>query len=77
MNPEAIERGINGIKSGLERQVSRGKMTQEALDALLARISPASDIAALADSKLVIEAIIEDLGIKRKLLANLEANLCK
>lgn len=73
MNPEAIERGINHIKSGLERQVSRGKMTQAALDALLANISPATEIEALADSKLVIEAIIEDLGIKRGLLANLEA----
>ncbi|MCP4597750.1 3-hydroxyacyl-CoA dehydrogenase PaaH [Neptuniibacter sp.] len=77
MNPEAIERGINGVKSGLERQVARGKMTQEALDELLARISPATDIAALADSKLVIEAIIEDLGIKRGLLANLEATCAK
>ncbi|WP_286239239.1 3-hydroxyacyl-CoA dehydrogenase PaaH [Neptuniibacter halophilus] len=73
MNPEAIERGINQIKSGLERQVSRGKMTQEALDALLANITPASEIAALADASLVIEAIIEDLKIKRGLLADLEA----
>ena len=72
-NPEAIQRGLDHIKKGLQGQVKRGKMTEEALEALLANITPATDIAALADCKLVIEAIIEDLGIKRGLLANLEA----
>lgn len=73
-NPEAIQRGLDHIQKGLQGQVKRGKMTEEALQALMANITPATDIAALADCKLVIEAIIEDLGIKRGLLANLEAN---
>lgn len=73
LNPEATERGLAHIQKGLDRQVSRGKMSQDDLDALMARITPASDLPALADCKLVVEAIIEDLGIKRKLLADLEA----
>lgn len=72
MNQAAIERGIVQIRSGLERQVTRGKMSQEAVDALMAKITPASELSALANAGLVIEAIIEDLQIKRALLADLE-----
>lgn len=72
-NPEAIQRGLDHIKSGLQGQVKRGKMTEADVQALMDNITPATDIAALSDCKLVIEAIIEDLGIKRGLLANLEA----
>jgi len=72
-NPEAVERGLNQIKTGLDRQVSRGKMTQTDLDALMGRITPATAIADLAEASLVIEAIIENLDIKRSLLATLES----
>lgn len=74
MSADALDRGVAQIKRGLEGQVKRGKMTEEALSALLANISTATEIEALADCQLVVEAIIEDLAIKRKLLANLEAN---
>jgi 3-hydroxybutyryl-CoA dehydrogenase len=72
-NPAAIERGIQQTANGLARLVERNKMSQAKMDALLGNITAASDIAALAKADLVIEAIIEDLAIKRGLLANLEA----
>ncbi|MBK7555982.1 MAG: 3-hydroxybutyryl-CoA dehydrogenase, partial [Flavobacteriales bacterium] len=45
----------------------------DAAQALLGRITPAYDLKQLAGCGLVIEAIIEDLGIKKKLFADLEA----
>ncbi|MCW8907174.1 MAG: 3-hydroxyacyl-CoA dehydrogenase NAD-binding domain-containing protein, partial [Sedimenticola sp.] len=74
-NPEAIERGIGQIDKGLQRQVSRGRMEDADRVALLQRITPADSLEALADAALVIEAILEDLEVKRELFAKLEA-LC-
>ena len=74
-SPEAIERGIGQIDKGLQRQVSRGKMEESDRVALLRRITPADSLEALADAALVIEAILEDLEVKRELFSRLET-LC-
>ncbi|MCK0162397.1 3-hydroxyacyl-CoA dehydrogenase PaaH [Marinobacter sp. S6332] len=68
----AAESGRQSIAKQLQRRVDRGKMDQQALDALLARIQPIEKLSELAEAGLVIEAIIEDLDIKRSLLADLE-----
>jgi 3-hydroxybutyryl-CoA dehydrogenase len=52
--------------------VEKGKFTAEQADGIHGRITPASDLKNLAGSGLVIEAIIEDLGIKQKLFSELE-----
>jgi len=75
-NPEAIRRGIDHIMTGLSSQVKRNKMTATDVQTLMNNITTATDIDALSDASLIIEAIIEDLDIKRGLLADLEA-LCK
>lgn len=74
-NPEAIERGIGQIDSGLQRQVSRGKMDDVARSTLLQHITPAARLEELADAALVIEAILEELEVKRELFGKLET-LC-
>ncbi|MDJ0522285.1 MAG: 3-hydroxybutyryl-CoA dehydrogenase [Planctomycetota bacterium] len=66
-----VEKGIKGITKSLERFVSKEKMTREAMDAALANITGETDLAALADCDLVVEAIIEDAGIKKDLFAKL------
>ena len=71
----AAEAGRAGIAKVLQRRVDKGKMDQQELDALLARIQPVADLAEVAESGLVIEAIVENLDIKRGLLSNLE-ELC-
>jgi 3-hydroxybutyryl-CoA dehydrogenase len=68
----AAEAGRQSIAKQLQRRVDKGKMEQPALDALLDRIKPINELSELADAGLVIEAIIEDLDIKRSLLADLE-----
>jgi 3-hydroxyacyl-CoA dehydrogenase / enoyl-CoA hydratase / 3-hydroxybutyryl-CoA epimerase len=79
---EAAERGKGYSQKLNEKGVSRGKLTQEKSDALLARITPTGDPQALAGCDLVIEAVFEDPSLKNKVFAeilpvvNKDALLC-
>ncbi len=68
----AVGRGIETIMKGLNRQIQREKMTEEQRDALIGRIHPANELKILGRAGLVIEAIIEDLEIKREVFSKLE-----
>ena len=72
MNAEVVMRAIESIGAGLERLLKRGKMTAHARDELLSRIKPVTSLEALADARLVVEAIIEELSIKQALFASIE-----
>lgn len=72
-DPAAIARGIAGLAKILDGQVAKGRIDAAARDAQLARIEPATAIDALAPAKLVIEAIVENIDIKAKVLAAVEA----
>ncbi len=69
---EAVDKALAGLRKTLDKLVEKGKFTAEQADGIHGRITPASDLKDLAGSGLVIEAIIEDLGIKQKLFAELE-----
>jgi 3-hydroxybutyryl-CoA dehydrogenase len=69
---EAVDKALAGLRKVLDRLVEKGKFTAEQADGIHSRITPASDLKDLAGSGLVIEAIIEDLGIKQKLFSELE-----
>lgn len=75
ISAEAITRAIDGIRQRLERRVSRGKLSAEQAQALLARITPATELSQLADAQLVIEAASERLEIKQALFSQL-AEIC-
>ena len=70
------EKGKAAIAAALQKRVAKGKMQQSDLTALLARIHPINHLEELADAGLVIEAIIENVAIKRQLFASLET-LCR
>ncbi|MCB4806430.1 3-hydroxybutyryl-CoA dehydrogenase [Methylobacterium brachiatum] len=57
------------------RWVKNGRMTQEAARASLARIAPTGTLAEVGDADLIIEAIFEDLTLKRGLMAALAQHL--
>ncbi|MEC5123227.1 esterase YqiA [Klebsiella pneumoniae] len=73
INPKAVDLAIEGIAGRLASRVARGKLASEQADALLARLHPAHDLAALADADLVIEAASERLEVKTALFAQLAA----
>ncbi|MGW6729700.1 3-hydroxyacyl-CoA dehydrogenase NAD-binding domain-containing protein [Nocardia sp. NPDC055029] len=69
---EAAERGKNYSVKLVEKALSRGKMTQERADELLARIHPTAVAEDASGADLVIEAVFEDPGLKSKVFAEIE-----
>jgi 3-hydroxyacyl-CoA dehydrogenase/enoyl-CoA hydratase/3-hydroxybutyryl-CoA epimerase len=61
---EDAEKGKGYSAKLLAKQVERGRMKQDAADAVLARITPATDYDGLKDADFVIEAVFEDRAIK-------------
>ena len=68
-----VQRGLATIGASLDRLIKRDRMTAAQKDAAMARISTATDTSALSDSDLVIEAATEDLALKLKIFADLDA----
>lgn len=66
------ERGIKGISESIDREIERWGLTQSDKKAILARISPSSDLAEAEEAEVVIEAIPEDLQQKRTLFERLD-----
>ena len=63
------------LVASLAKRVAKGKMTQEAVDALLANVL-VEEKSACADADLIIECVKEDMATKKELLGRLDA-LCK
>jgi 3-hydroxybutyryl-CoA dehydrogenase len=76
LKPEYLDRGMATIGKSLERLASRGKIKPEDRDAALARISPTTELADLADCDFVVEAILEDYDLKAGLIRELDS-ICK
>ena len=68
----AAQTGIDKTRKGLDRLISKGKMTAEQADELTGRISACGSLAELAPAKLVVEAIVEKLEIKQSVFGQLE-----
>ena len=69
--PEALERGIEGARSGLSKGAERGRWSRDAAAAAEEHLHPAAALDGLAPCELVIEASPEDLELKRELFAKL------
>jgi 3-hydroxybutyryl-CoA dehydrogenase len=68
----AVDKALGDIAGALDRLVEKGKLAPDAAASARARLRPATDLAQLADTALVIEAITEDLEAKRALFTALE-----
>ena len=73
--PGAAAQAVAGIDRQLARLVEKGKLPAGEREAIVARLCPADTLDTLADARLVIEAIVENLSVKQALLHELEA-LC-
>jgi 3-hydroxybutyryl-CoA dehydrogenase len=67
-----VEGGMKSIDKFLSRSVERGKMTAEEKDAIIGRIKGTTDMADLKDVDFVIEAVIEDLDLKKRVFKELD-----
>ena len=72
VSEELNERARGRIEHFLGRAVEKGKLPAEDRDAALARLRTTTDVGELAECDLVIEAIVEELEVKRELFAELD-----
>ena len=61
------------VQEQWQRLLSKGRISEEQLQAWSARLQPVADMAALKDCTLVVEAIVERLDVKQAVFAQLEA----
>src|SRR5688500_7939901 len=69
------QRARNGVEKSLAKGIEKGKVTLEARDAALANLTFTTDLNALRDCDIVIEAVVEDIDVKNGLWRELDG-LC-
>ncbi|AEJ43752.1 3-hydroxybutyryl-CoA dehydrogenase [Alicyclobacillus acidocaldarius subsp. acidocaldarius Tc-4-1] len=69
---EALEKGRNNIQYLVNKEISKGKLSQEAADSMLSRVSFTSQITELSRVDFVIEAVVEDLEVKQEVFGQLD-----
>lgn len=67
-----VERGVRGIEESMDREIGRWGLTQADKKAILSRIHPTADLSQAEDAEIVLEAIPEDLEMKRLLFEKLD-----
>ncbi|MEI7590030.1 MAG: 3-hydroxyacyl-CoA dehydrogenase NAD-binding domain-containing protein [Deltaproteobacteria bacterium] len=73
-----IDNGMNIIRKSLQKDVEKGKRTQDDMDAILGRIKPTVDLKEAATSAdIVVEVVIEVMEVKKQLYAELEKIVSK
>jgi 3-hydroxybutyryl-CoA dehydrogenase len=72
VTPELGERGRATIDRYLSRGVEKGRMSEGERDAALGRLTLTTELSDLADCDLVIEAVLEELDLKREVFAELD-----
>jgi len=69
--PAPLERGMERVRDGLAREVSKGRLSEQEGREALERIEPAGELRDLAACELIIEAVPESLQLKHELFAAL------
>ena len=74
INDTLLRQALEQIKADLKKGVEKGKLTQEQTTEAFARIHPRTHLGDLGHSEVIVEAVIEDLRVKRDLFKHLEAD---
>lgn len=72
ISDEAVQRGMSNAASFLRKSASLGKLTAEQADEAVAALSGTTDLADIASADVVIEAVFEDLEVKRQLFSEVD-----
>ena len=74
INQKFLDAGMGRVKANLQSQVKKKRMTQEKADTLFSLCRPALTYDDFASVDMAIEAVIENLDLKQRIFADLEAN---
>jgi len=69
----ALDRGRATILKNMGRQVAKARLSQEAADAAMARLTFTTDVAALSDADLIVEAATENVALKFRIFDGIAA----
>lgn len=70
--PEALERGLGVVRGHYQRSADKGRFPQDEVAARMGRIEGTLDMEALGSCDLVIEAVFEDMGLKKQIFTDLD-----
>src|SRR5215208_2522314 len=69
---EALERGRQTIERDLARRVKKGRISKGESEDVLGRVRTTTSVGDLSGASLVVEAVVEDMGVKQKVFGDLE-----
>jgi 3-hydroxyacyl-CoA dehydrogenase/enoyl-CoA hydratase/carnithine racemase len=73
LDAERVEKGLQYVRDDVAGQVAKGRLTQDKANRLTALVTGSTDKAAFADADFVIEAVFENLAVKKQVFAEVEA----
>ena len=73
---QALQRGLAGIRTSLDRFAAKGKLSAEDAETALGRITTSADLEAAADADIVVEAVFETIEIKHQVFRELD-RICR
>ena len=76
IDEKALERGLGIVRKNYAGSVSRGRLKQRDMDRALSYITETTEIADVAAADIVVEAVFEDLEVKRQVFGSLDS-ICK
>ena len=75
LDADRVARGLDYVRDELKARVEKGRMSTDRAQRLSALVSGSTSLEAFADADFVIEAVYEDLDVKRRVFADLEARV--
>lgn len=72
INDQLLNKGMGMIKNNLSNAVSKGRMAQTDMDAILGRITGTTNVKDFNDCDLIVEAAVENMELKKKIFAELD-----
>jgi len=73
ISEEIIGKAKEKVTRGLQRRIEKGKITQEDMDSVLSRMNWSTDLNIARESNFVIEAVFENLDLKKEIFKNLDS----
>ena len=72
MSQDALDRGTGVMRKNYEASAAKGKLTAEQVEQAMGYLQPTLDFAALADCDLIIEAVYENMDVKKEVFGRLD-----
>jgi 3-hydroxyacyl-CoA dehydrogenase len=76
MNQEGLDRGLELVRKNYSNTVKKGRLSQDKMDRRMALIKPTLDYDDIADDDFIIEAVFEEMDVKKEVFAKLD-QVCK